>query len=75
MHVQHESMRVREQRHQRIEDAEKRRQYRVAHGMEEPNEGEKEKEKVDDQSPIAQDGEYVDFDGNKKPIKKWFGIW
>ncbi|KAJ5093679.1 hypothetical protein N7456_009540 [Penicillium angulare] len=81
MHVQHESMRVREQRHRRVEDAEKRRQYRVAHGLEEPNDKEKETAAVDDQSPIAvpesQVGGdvYVDFDGNKKPVKKWLGIW
>jgi hypothetical protein len=83
MHVQHESMRVREKRHARIEDAEKRRQYRVAHGLEEPAE---EKEAGDDQSPIAVDEqspvavanqgeEYVDFDGKRKPVKKWLGIW
>src|ERR1700712_3710480 len=35
MHVQHNSMRVREQRHRRVEDAEKRNQYRVVHGLEE----------------------------------------
>ena len=85
MHVQHESMRVREKRHARIEDAEKRRQYRVAHGLEEPAEEEKEEQAVvDDQSPIAVDvapegaavqGEYVDFDGKRKPVKKWLGIW
>lgn len=52
MHVQHTSMVARENRHKRVEDAEKRRQYRIAHGMEEPS-------KVaspvveDDQSPIA----------------------
>lgn len=84
MHVQHESMRVREKRHARIEDAEKRRQYRVAHGLEEPAE-EKEVAPVDDQSPIAvdvateqapkQSEEYVDFDGKRKPVKKWLGIW
>ncbi|KAJ6096476.1 hypothetical protein N7486_007222 [Penicillium sp. IBT 16267x] len=77
MHVQHESMRVREKRHARIEDAEKRRQYRIAHGLEEPA-GEKDQPVVDDQSPIAvapEQGEYVDFDGKKRPVKKWLGIW
>lgn len=72
-----------------IEDADKRRQFRVAHGLEEPAESDKQKEKeggVDDQSPIAADvqgqgqgqsgnGEYVDFEGKKRPVKKWFGIW
>lgn len=43
---------ARENRHKRVEDAEKRRQYRIAHGLEAPS-------KVaspvveDDQSPIA----------------------
>lgn len=50
--MQHTSMVTRENRHKRVEDAEKRRQYRIAHGLEEPS-------KVaspvveDDQSPIA----------------------
>lgn len=90
MHVQHESMRVREQRHRRIEDAEKRRQFRVAHGLEEPSE--KDGEGVDRnagetggeggsgdvQSPVAAGvggGEFVDFEGRKRPVKKWLGIW
>lgn len=84
MHVQHESMRVREQRHRRIEDAEKRRQYRVAHGLEEPTEADLKKddvgggegEGVDLQSPVAREGgEYVDFEGKRRPVKKWLGIW
>ncbi|KKK13248.1 hypothetical protein P175DRAFT_0517814 [Aspergillus ochraceoroseus IBT 24754] len=96
MHVQHTSMETREKRHRRIEDAEKRRQYRIAHGLEEPDAAEEAKgaEAVDDQSPIAVDvaaasaagvnanvnenehaGEYVDWEGKKRPVKKWLGIW
>lgn len=94
MHVQHESMRVREQRHRRVEDAEKRRQYRIAHGLEEEpkkKEGEAAVEGVDGQSPVAVDvaadvagaggvgagagEEFVDWEGKKKPVKKWLGIW
>ncbi|KAF7718234.1 Uncharacterized protein PECH_002048 [Penicillium ucsense] len=101
MHVQHESMRVREQRHRRVEDAEKRRQYRVAHGLEEApeakqKEGEMGVESGDAQSPVAADvaeiaagegvgavaaaaaaaeEEFVDWEGKKKPVKKWLGIW
>ncbi|KAJ6182240.1 hypothetical protein N7485_000882, partial [Penicillium canescens] len=81
MHVQHESMRVREQRHRRVEDAEKRKMYRVAHGLEEEDakkeDGGAEKE-VDVQSPVAVEvgeGEFVDWEGKKRPVKKWFGIW
>ena len=91
MHVQHESMRVREQRHRRVEDAEKRRQYRIAHGLEEAPE-KKDAEGSDVQSPVAADAvasvasdgatgaavaaeEFVDWEGKKKPVKKWLGIW
>ena len=92
MDVQHNSMRVREQRHRRIEDAEKRRQYRVAHGLEEPSPQDQNQNQnqdqgqgqvkveagVDDQSPVAGmqgQGEFVDWEGKKKPVKKWLGIW
>ncbi|ODM16024.1 hypothetical protein SI65_08458 [Aspergillus cristatus] len=80
MDVEHRSMLTREKRLQRVEDAEKRRKYRVAHGMEEDTQKEEKKEVVDDQSPVARDvdgkGEaFVDWEGNKKPVKKWFGIW
>jgi hypothetical protein len=76
-------MLVREQRHRRVEDAEKRKQYRVAHGLEEaePEKKDESGNEVDVQSPVAAvegaDGknEFVDWDGNKKPAKKWLGIW
>lgn len=81
---------ARENRHKRVEDAEKRRQYRIAHGMEEPS-------KVaspvveDDQSPIAPpmaaaaetavagapEGaeQVVSEGGEKRAPKRWLGIW
>ncbi|EAW14161.1 uncharacterized protein ACLA_071940 [Aspergillus clavatus NRRL 1] len=87
MHVQHNSVETREKRLKRVEDAEKRRQYRIAHGLEEPAETDGKADAdadapvVDDQSPVAVDvpassgAEYVDWDGQKKPVKKWLGIW
>jgi hypothetical protein len=79
MHVQHESMLTREKRQRRVEDAEKRRQYRIAHGLEEPEDvGSRpdDSSAKDDASPIAgQDNSYVDFEGKRRPIKKWLGIW
>jgi hypothetical protein len=86
MHVQHNSMLVREQRHRRVEDAEKRKQYRVAHGLEEaePEKKDESGNEADLQSPVAAvaavegaegKNEFVDWDGNKKPVKKWLGIW
>ncbi|OOF99431.1 hypothetical protein ASPCADRAFT_126348 [Aspergillus carbonarius ITEM 5010] len=88
MHVEHNSMETREKRRRRVDDAEKRRQYRIAHGLEEPDERDevkadgKEQVAVDDQSPVAveQQGQdeknvYIDWEGNKRPVKKWLGIW
>ncbi|PYH75465.1 hypothetical protein BO82DRAFT_360010 [Aspergillus uvarum CBS 121591] len=85
MHVEHSSQQTREKRRQRVEDAEKRRQYRIAHGLEEAPEAAEgaaaaaaAAEAVDDQSPIAReaaDGTYVDWEGQKRPVKKWLGIW
>jgi hypothetical protein len=74
-------MRVREQRHRRVEDAEKRKMYRVAHGLEEEDAKKEDggaKKEVDVQSPVAVEvgeGEFVDWEGKKRPVKKWFGIW
>lgn len=65
MHVDHNSMRVREQRHRRIDDAEKRRQYRVAHGLEEASE-------KDEQASAPAEGKEQE---EKRPVKKWLGIW
>lgn len=91
-------MLAREKRHKRIEDAEKRRQYRVAHGLEAPAVADSAEAVKDDQSPIAAGavdssvgvvkadagpeaestavpGDYRDFEGKKRPVKKWLGIW
>ncbi|KAL4920162.1 hypothetical protein BDW62DRAFT_177765 [Aspergillus aurantiobrunneus] len=87
MHVEHTSVQTREKRQRRVEDAEKRRQFRIAHGLEEPSEeerGDKGKSvEMDDQSPVAveiqrQDQgreEYVDWEGKRRPVRKWLGIW
>ncbi|THC90289.1 hypothetical protein EYZ11_010244 [Aspergillus tanneri] len=87
MHVEHNSLETRQKRQRRVEDAEKRRQYRVAHGLEEQSEEDKKTsvdiEVVDDQSPVAVehqdkadgDGYFLDWEGKKRPVKKWLGIW
>lgn len=30
---------------------------------------------VSTEPAVAAKGEYVDFEGKRKPLKKWFGIW
>lgn len=90
---------TREKRHRRVEDAEKRRQYRIAHGLEEPEVvASRDGLDGDEQSPVAvehrgkEDGvglevasassaedsnaaSYVDWEGRRRPVKKWLGIW
>lgn len=82
MHVAHESEVAREKRHRRIEDAEKRRQYRIAHGLEEPGEGDAKVvaaaeggEKAGAEAAPPGKDEYVDWEGRRRPVKKWLGIW
>lgn len=83
-------MLTREKRLQRVEDAEKRRKYRIAHGLEDDSQKTAseggEGAVVDDQSPVREEAGsssssssekdvFVDWEGNRKPVKKWFGIW
>lgn len=85
--MQHNSMVARENRHKRIDDAEKRRQYRIAHGMEEPQKAASPVVE-DDQSPIAPAAVLEGIDtqasvgegaaeqvNQQRPAKKWLGIW
>jgi hypothetical protein len=85
MHVQHNSMLTREKRHRRIDDAEKRRQYRIAHGLEEPDLAGAPVVDEDDQSPIAPEAVQSAAATNgpapaalasqTRPVKKWLGIF
>ena len=88
MDVKHKTIQAEEQRLQRFGDAYKRHQYRVAHGIKEgPAIGpeanvfeERDRENAALQAAerveqeLAQD-EYVDFEGKRRPVKKWLGIW
>lgn len=94
MHVQHTSVLTREKRHRRVEDAEKRRQFRVAHGLEQPAASESEAASEpaavavaapaaatataaspDDNESADAAQSYLDWDGKRRPVKKWLGIW
>ena len=94
LHVEQTSAETAERRTQQMDDVEKRRQYRRAHGIEErklpfglgavtTEERSQVTQEVVEESPtassqpMAQDGtdSYVDFEGRKRPIKKWLGIW
>lgn len=89
LHVAHESEETAKRRQRRIEETQKTKAYRVAHGLE-PAEGQgiglgKVGAAITGQTSgggqeltVAEQGsgtEYVDFEGNKRRYKKWFGIW
>ncbi|KAI5302472.1 protein transport protein S31 [Ascosphaera pollenicola] len=90
MHSEHVTIQTAERRKKNAEDVERRRLYRVAHGLEAPQEGDKEKlaalrRQVSAENGAAEPGteaaeaaeQAVVFEeqAKKKPVKKWLGIW
>ena len=96
MHTAHTSAETAERRKRKLEEVQKRRAYRVAHGLEKADsqgmemseegavavagsvpgdEGEGEGREDGKEGGGGGKGEYVDFEGRKRPIKKWLGIW
>lgn len=71
MHAEHVSLETAEKRKRRVDDVEKRREYRVAHGLEEPQERDLEKKGDGEEGNGAGEGEVV---ARRQP-KKWLGIW
>ncbi|KAK2810569.1 hypothetical protein FQN50_002826 [Emmonsiellopsis sp. PD_5] len=69
MTADHETLQTAEKRKRKIDDVEKRRSYRVAHGLEkgvvvEGGEGESD-------GGVVVEGE----EGGRRKVKKWLGIW
>lgn len=113
LHTEQITIQTDERRRKKLEDVEKRRLYRQAHGMgtmgldsifsrnthvssseassSEASSLEASSSEVEETKPIHDDnlvdgsavspGEasrqptYVDWEGKRKPVKKWFGIW
>ncbi|MCJ1389593.1 hypothetical protein MMC18_002450 [Xylographa bjoerkii] len=104
MHTAHISAVTAERRKKKVEDVQKRAQYRKAHGLDKDQGLGGWTAKADEEMMgpslktdraagveveaanglrigsavdvnAAQDNVYVDWEGKKKPIKKWFGIW
>lgn len=98
MHTAHISAETAERRRKKVEDVQKRSEYRKAHGMdkEEGLGGWTAREKGEEMGPalrvegqrVGADGAmgttvrvdegetvYKDWEGRKKPVKKWLGIW
>ncbi|MCJ1288601.1 hypothetical protein MMC34_000129 [Xylographa carneopallida] len=104
MHTAHISAVTAERRKKKVEDVQKRAQYRKAHGLDQGEGLGQWTAKADAEmlgpslktdraigvevgagngiglgkaadENVAHDNVYVDWEGKKKPIKKWFGIW
>ncbi|MCJ1381531.1 hypothetical protein MMC17_004642 [Xylographa soralifera] len=104
MHTAYISAVTAERRKKKVEDVQKRAQYRKAHGLDKGEGLGQWTAKTDEEmlgpslktdravgvevgagsgiglgkavdENVAQDNLYVDWEGKKKPIKKWFGIW
>jgi hypothetical protein len=75
MHSDHVSLQTAERRKQNIDDVEKRREYRRAHGLEE-DEKSSSSGSTGEQG-VEREGEqaYTDWEGKKRRVKKWLGIW
>jgi hypothetical protein len=79
LHTAHRSAETAERRKQRVDDVQKRSQYRKAHGLEgEEFGGWTARTEAEAMGPAAQ----VDREGlgegerrGRAPVKKWFGIW
>ncbi|KAK2746824.1 hypothetical protein FQN57_002866 [Myotisia sp. PD_48] len=73
MHAEHGSLITSEKRKRRVDDVDKRREYRIAHGLEKD-----ENATTDDGTESAERADGV-ADGSeppkRRPIKKWLGIW
>lgn len=104
LHTEQITIQTDERRRKKLEDVEKRRLYRQAHGMgtmgldsiftkkntqdsfsaASSSEAEETRPIQDDNlvgespvSPVEASGQpvYVDWEGKRKPVKKWLGIW
>lgn len=94
MHADHVTLETTEKRKRNVDDVQKRKEYRIAHGLEEPDgterEAQEKKAAVEGEVVAAvatagaqdggklgehEDGTYVDWEGKRKPVKKWLGIW
>ncbi|KAI9878444.1 MAG: hypothetical protein M1830_000879 [Pleopsidium flavum] len=88
LHTAHISAETAERRRKKVEDVRKRGEYRRAHGLEggQGLGGWRAKEDGEELGPAlavegagvrVEDGEgvYKDWEGRKKPVRKWLGIW
>ncbi|WEW57234.1 hypothetical protein PRK78_002699 [Emydomyces testavorans] len=99
LHADHVTLETTEKRKRNVDDVEKRREYRIAHGLEEREAGRDQpgdddgnngpqgkEEEVGAEAGVVEvaalgkqeagegNSGYVDWEGKKRPVKKWLGI-
>lgn len=95
MHTAYISAQTAERRRKKVEDVQKRAEFRKAHGMD-SDEGfggwtaKSDSERlgpaletgaagagamVEERATADEKGVYTDFEGRRKPVRKWLGIW
>jgi hypothetical protein len=69
------SLQTAERRKRNIDDVEKRREYRRAHGLEEDEKSSS--SGGTGEEGVEREGEqtHTDWEGKKRRVKKWLGIW
>ncbi|KAI5281856.1 hypothetical protein KEM54_003112, partial [Ascosphaera aggregata] len=86
MHSEHVTIETAERRKKHAQDVERRRLYRVAHGLEEAQEGDRERLQALRKTVRAENGEPVEEvdaealappsePAKRRPVRKWLGIW
>ncbi|KAJ9648007.1 hypothetical protein H2199_001784 [Coniosporium tulheliwenetii] len=79
MHTAYITAETQERRRRKVEDVQKRAEYRKAHGLESEQGlgGWTAKKEGEEMGPaLAEERDtYTDFEGKKRPVKKWLGIW
>ena len=71
MDAHHNTLQSKEKRRRNVDDVEKRRAYRIAHGLEEPAaETQKDAERSSPSPDVTAEG-----GGERTRRPKWFGIW
>ena len=76
LNVHHTTEETQKRRKKKLEEVEKRKQYRIAHGLQAPDPLPSKEIMGEDVDTLEGEGrEYVDFERKKRHYKKWFGIW
>ncbi|KAK4987138.1 hypothetical protein LTR50_004835 [Elasticomyces elasticus] len=84
MHVSYVSAQTAEKRRRKVEDVQKRAEYRKAHGLDQDGlfgwTAKTNEESIgpalrEEGTVTSEDEAFKDFEGKRRPVRKWLGIW